>query len=386
MVTWFARWWIKDYRNYSAPEVRKAYGILCGAVGIAFNILLFLGKLLTGLFSHSIAILADAFNNLSDAGSSLVLLIGFRMAGQKPDRDHPFGHGRIEYVSGFIVAIAIIVMAWELVRTSFQRIRNPEEIVYNPIMICILVASILVKLYMFFYNYRTGRKIASTAMSATATDSISDACATGVVLVATLVSHFTGIQIDGYCGMLVGLFILYAGFSAAKDTIDPLLGQPADQEFVKRMEEIVLSHEEIQGIHDLVVHNYGPGRLMASLHAEVPADGSLVLLHEVIDEVENELFCQLGCEAVIHMDPICTQDEETLRLKKLAQQKLRQMDSAYSLHDFRMVTGPSQKKLVFDVLLPYDCKEEEKTILQNLEEAIRQECPEACLLIKFDHG
>lgn len=386
MVTWFAKWLIEDYRDYSSPEVRKRYGVLCGAVGIGLNVILFLGKFLAGVFSHSVAITADAINNLSDAGSSLVILLGFRMAGQKPDRDHPFGHGRIEYLSGLLVALAILLMAVELMRTSFDKMLHPTAIVFEPVILVILVVSIFVKLYMFFYNRRIGKKIDSAAMTATATDSISDACATSVVLVSTVIAYFTGLQIDGYCGMLVGAFIFYAGFCAARDTINPLLGQPADPEFVKKIEKIVLSFEDIQGIHDLVVHNYGPGRIMISLHAEVPADGSLVELHEVIDDAENELSLRLGCETVIHMDPICNQDEETERMKELAMKKLHQLDETLSLHDFRMVSGVAQKKLVFDVLIPYDCKREKEKLLQELETLIQEECPEACLVVKFDRG
>lgn len=386
MVTWLAKWFIQNEQDYSSPGVRQSYGVLCGAVGIGLNLLLFLGKFLAGLFSHSIAITADAINNLSDAGSSLILLLGFRMAGQKPDHDHPFGHGRIEYLSGLLVAVAILLMAVELIRTSFDKILHPSEIVCNPLVLVILAVSILVKLYMFAYNRGVGRKIDSAAMAAAATDSISDACATAVVFIATLAAHFTGLHMDGYCGMLVGLFIFYAGFSAAKDTIDPLLGQPAEEEFVNRIEEIVLSFPEVQGIHDLVVHNYGPGRVMISLHAEVSADGSLVELHEVIDEAENTLSQVLGCEAVIHMDPICNQDEETEKMKELTKEKLSQLDVTLSLHDFRMIQGPTQKKLVFDILVPYEYKDEDETLLQKLEALVQEECPEACLAVKVDRG
>lgn len=386
MVTWLAKWLIKDYKDYSSPEVRQGYGVLCGIVGIGLNVVLFLGKFLAGLFSHSIAITADAINNLSDAGSSLVVLLGFKMAGQKPDQDHPFGHGRIEYLSGLLVAVAILFMAVELIRSSFDKIWNPSVVVFDPLVLVILAVSVLVKLYMFYYNRSMGKKLDSAAMSATAIDSVSDACATGVVFASAVAARFTGLKLDGYCGVLVGLFIFYAGLCAARDTINPLLGQPADAGFVKEIETIVLSFEEIQGVHDLVVHNYGPGRIMISLHAEVPADGSLVELHEVIDDAENELTRRLGCEAVIHMDPVCNQDEETERMKALAVEKLRQLDESFSLHDFRMVSGSSQRKLVFDVLVPYECKEDDEKLLWELESLIREECPEACLVVKFDRG
>lgn len=386
MITFLANLWIKDSQNYQSAKVRQAYGMLCGGVGIALNILLFFGKFLAGILSKSIAITADAFNNLSDAGSSLIMLLGFKMAGQKADTDHPFGHGRMEYLSGLLVSVAILLMAVELIRNSFDKILHPSPITFNPLVVVILVISISVKLYMFFYNRSISRKIDSAAMAATATDSISDTCATCVVLLATLISHFTGLQIDGYCGMLVGLFIFYAGFSAAKDTIDPLLGQPAEAEFVKEIEDIVLSFEEIQGIHDLVVHNYGPGRVMISLHAEVPAEGDIIQLHDTIDTAEQRLSNELGCEAVIHMDPICTKDEETNEMKALVRRKLQQIDSSVSFHDFRMVKGPTHTNLIFDILVPYSCKKKDDDILSELERQVKEEYPNTYLVVKIDRS
>ena len=386
MVTLLANLLIKDSKNYQSAQVRQAYGVLCGAVGIGLNIVLFLGKFLAGLLSKSIAITADAFNNLSDAGSSLIMLIGFKMAGQKPDTDHPFGHGRIEYLSGLFVAIAILFMAVELIRTSFDKILHPAAIEFDVKVIIILVVSILVKLYMYLYNHNIAKKIDSTAMDATATDSISDTCSTLVVLIATFVSHFTGVQIDGICGLLVGLFIFYAGFTAAKDTIDPLLGQPAEAEFVKKIEEIVLSYEDVQGIHDLVVHNYGPGRVMISLHAEVPAEGDILNLHDTIDTAEQRLAIELGCEAVIHMDPICTTDVETTEMKKLTVEKLVQINELLTLHDFRMVKGPTHTNLIFDILVPFECKIKDDDIIRQLEEKVRKVHPNTYLVVKIDRS
>ncbi len=386
MVTILANLFIKDSKDYQSAQVRQAYGILCGSVGIGLNIILFLGKFLAGLLSKSIAITADAFNNLSDAGSSLIMLIGFKMAGQKPDTDHPFGHGRIEYLSGLFVAIAILFMAIELIRTSFDKILHPSAIEFDIKVIIILIISILVKLYMYLYNRNIAKKIDSTAMAATATDSISDSCSTLVVLIATFVSHFTGVQIDGFCGLLVGLFIFYAGFTAAKDTINPLLGQPAEVEFVKKIENIVLSYEDIQGIHDLVVHNYGPGRVMISLHAEVPAEGDILTLHDTIDTAEQRLAQELGCEAVIHMDPICTTDKETMELKALTETKLVQINELLSLHDFRVVKGPTHTNLIFDILVPFECKIQDNDIISQLEETVRMEYPNTFLVVKIDRS
>ena len=384
MINFIAKHWIPDYRNYQDKYVRQQYGILCGIAGIFLNVFLFAGKLFVGWLSHSIAIMADAFNNLSDAGSSLILLFGFRLSGQKPDPEHPFGHGRLEYVSGLIVSVIIMVMAMELMKSSGQKILHPEEVVWHTWTLVVLVISILVKLYMFTYNRSYGNKIASAAMGATALDSISDAVATFVVLVSTVVSHFTGLQIDGVCGMLVGIFIMYAGISAAKDTINPLLGQPAEDCFVERVHEIVLSRKEILGMHDLVVHNYGPGRTMLSLHAEVPVDGSLVELHEVIDEVEHQISDELGCTAVIHVDPIWAKDEETQKMKKEMEADLKLIDPSLALHDFRMVRCTGHMKLFFDIQEPYSCKIEEKELVKRLQDHVAENHPGVELVVYVD--
>ena len=384
MINFIAKHWIPDYRKYQDKRVRQQYGILCGIVGIFLNILLFVGKLFVGGLSHSIAIMADAFNNLSDAGSSLILLFGFRLAGQKPDPEHPFGHGRLEYVAGLIVSMIIMVMAVELMRSSGQKILHPEEVIWHTGTLVMLVVSILVKLYMFTYNRSYGKKIASAAMGATALDSISDAVATFVVLISTVVSHFTGLQIDGVCGMLVGIFIMYAGISAARDTINPLLGQPAEESFVERVHEIVLSRKEILGMHDLVVHNYGPGRTMLSLHAEVPGDGSLVELHEVIDEVEHQISDELDCSAVIHIDPIWAKDEETQKMKKEMEADLKLMDPSLALHDFRVVRCTGHMKLFFDIQEPYSCKIEEKELVKRLQDHVAENHPGVELVVYVD--
>lgn len=356
MVAFLSKLFIQNYQDTKQPAVRQAYGVLCGAVGIFFNLCLFAGKAAAGFLSNSIAITADAFNNLSDAGSSIITLIGFKMSGQEPDPGHPFGHGRIEYLAGLIVSGIILLMAAELIKSSVDKILHPEELTFNPVVIGILVASILVKLYMHLYNKSIARKIDSAAMMATATDSLSDTIATTAVLIATLVDHFSGLHIDGWCGVVVGLFICYAGISAAKDTIDPLLGQPPEKEFVERIEEIVLSHSEVLGLHDLIVHNYGPGRIMISLHAEVSASGDILLLHDTIDNIERQLQKELQCSAVIHMDPVVTDDEETSHLKEIMTAVVQEMSPILRLHDFRLVKGPTHTNIIFDVLVPYHFK------------------------------
>jgi len=378
LVTLLAKVFIKDEGN---PTVmRQAYGMLCGIVGILLNIFLFIGKFLAGTLSNSIAITADAFNNLSDAGSSVVTLIGFKLAGTKPDTEHPFGHGRIEYVSGLVVAAVILIMAFELVTTSIEKILHPADIEFSTVSIIILVVSILVKLYMSYYNNRIGKKIDSAAMRATATDSLSDTLSTTVVLIATVVSYFTGLKIDGYCGLLVGAFIFYAGITAAKDTLDPLLGQPPSEEFVGQIYQIVMAHDEIKGVHDLVVHDYGPGRQMISLHAEVPADADILEIHDMIDRIEYELKTTLYCEAIIHMDPI-VMDEETEKMREKVADIVARTAEGLSMHDFRMVPGQTHTNLIFDVVVPYKSQISDEEAIEKIRTEITGQIGEMYLAV-----
>ena len=354
MVTLLARFFIKEEDEKS--RVRQHYGMLCGVLGIFLNVCLFVGKFVAGQLSHSIAITADAVNNLSDAGSSFITLIGFKLAGQKPDTEHPFGHGRMEYISGLIVAAAILLMGYELAKESIGKILHPQETEFSLLVVVILLVSICVKVYMFYYNQAVAKKIDSAAMSATAKDSLSDSVATGVVLLTTVVGHYTGLHIDGYCGLLVAALIFYAGYSAAKDTLDPLLGQKASEEFEQEIEDIVMAHEEVCGIHDLFVHDYGPGRQIISLHAEVSADSDIMVIHDVIDNIENELRLKLGCDATIHMDPVVTNDSRVSETKEAVISIVKELDERLTLHDFRMVEGPSHTNLIFDVVAPFNFK------------------------------
>lgn len=384
MITLLAHLFLKNKDDISSPQTRQAYGVLCGAVGIGLNLLLFAGKFLAGTFSRSIAITADAFNNLSDAGSSVITLIGFKMAGQKADSDHPFGHGRIEYVSGFLVAVIILLMGVELIKTSFEKILHPEDLSFSPMVILILAVSIAVKCYMAYYNHKIGTKINSSAMLACTTDSLSDSIATAVVLISTLVSHFSGLHIDGFCGLLVGLFICYAGYNAAKDTINPLLGQAPTKEFVEQIQTIVMSYDGVMGIHDLIVHNYGPGRVLISLHAEVPSDGDLLTLHDMIDLIEHDLCRQLQCHAVIHMDPVCVGDEETEHLKQLVLGYLNEIDSSLTMHDFRIVKGATHTNVIFDVVVPYRFRLSDNELITLLTARIQQDNPNFFAVIEVD--
>ncbi len=374
MVTILTRLLVRDYKNTSDVKVRQAYGMLCGAIGIVLNLFLFLVKFIAGQLSASIAITADAFNNLSDAGSSIITLAGFRMAGQKPDHDHPFGHGRIEYIAGLLVAVIILLMGAELFKSSLDKIFNPTPIDASPLVLFILVLSICVKLYMFLYNRKISRKIDSAAMMATAKDSISDSISTLVVLLTTLLAFVTDIQIDGWCGILVAAFVFFTGVGAMKDTVSPLLGQPPEPGFVKKVEEIIMEYKNqgVIGIHDLVVHNYGPGRVMLSVHVEVPSSGDILVLHDMIDLIEHRLAHELNCSAVIHMDPVCVDDERTNRMKEDVAKIVNEMEGNVTFHDFRIVHGPTHTNLIFDVEVPFNYKMSDSEVVDYLKNQIRQ--------------
>lgn len=370
MITFLASLFIKDRRNYDSPAVRQAYGVLSGAVGIGLNILLFLGKWIAGTLSGSIAITADAFNNLSDAGSSIITLIGFRLSGQAPDPEHPFGHGRMEYISGLLVSVAILVMGFELIWSSFGKLRDPEPIESSALVLEILLASILVKVYMFYYNRSLSKKLDSAAMKATSVDSLSDTVATTLVLIATVISKYTGLILDGWFGILVGIFIVYTGGSTLKETIDLLIGQPPKKEFIDEIREIVLGHSLVYGVHDLIVHDYGPGRRMISLHAEVAVDGDIQDIHEQIDHIEHELQEKLNCSATIHMDPIVTDDKEVLEMKEKVEEMVQSLDENFSMHDFRMAKGPTRTNLIFDVEVPRKTSLTDNEIMNRLKEQV----------------
>ena len=372
MITILAKLFIKDYGQTGKQEVRLKYGTLSGIVGICFNIILFLIKLIAGILSGSIAIMADAFNNLSDAGSSVVTIIGFRVAGQTPDDEHPFGHGRIEYIAGLVVAMFIIIMAVELMQSSVNKIMHPAATEFSILIAAILMISISVKLYMFYYNLLLARQIDSEVIRSTATDSISDVVATTVVLLTSVFSARTGILIDGYCGIAVGIFILKEGFDAFKSTISPLLGEPPTKDFVAEIEETVMQYDGILGVHDLIVHNYGPMNIMMSLHAEVSAEGTLLEAHDLIDSIEHDLNEKYHCNCVIHMDPVSTEDPDTNQMREYVRTALEQLDANLHFHDFRIIHTKLQKKAAFDVVIPFHYSKSDEEIMQYLKEKIRE--------------
>ena len=383
MIALLARIFIRE----TDPTARRgAYGRLCAVVGICLNIVLFALKYFAGAISGSIAITADAFNNLSDAGSSVITLVGFVLAGKKPDHDHPFGHGRIEYIAGLAVSAIILVMGAELLRSSVVKIFSPEPVDSGLLPGIILLISIAVKLYMAFYNRAVGKKIDSAAVTATAADSLSDAVATTVVLASMLVSHFCGVNIDAYAGVVVALFILYTGVSSARDTVSPLLGQPPEPEFVEKVQSIVLAHPEVEGLHDLVVHDYGPGRVMISLHAEVDGRGDIFMLHDAIDNIERELHEKLGCSAVVHMDPVDISSPETKKMHEEAAKIVRELSPDITIHDFRMIPGPTHTNLVFDAVVPYSVDLTDAEAQKRISELVSERIPGCYVIVNIDRA
>ena len=372
MLKLIIKLFVKDADNTGDSKVRERYGVVLSGYGIFLNILLFAIKYIAGILSSSIAMMADAFNNLSDAGSSLISIIGFKFAGKKPDPDHPYGHGRIEYVAGLIVSLAIILMGYEIVRDSFKKILHPEDINFSYISVAILLAGVLVKLYMSFYLRHYGKLIDSAVLTATATDALSDTISTGTVILSTVLYAVFGWRLDGYSGLLVGILIILAGLKSAKETVSPLLGEPPTKEFIDKVEEIVTSYEEIQGMHDLMVHNYGPGRLIISLHAEVPDSGNINELHDVIDNAEARLSKELNCNAVIHMDPVRVGDPFTDSLKTMVKEIVSSMDEKMTIHDFRIVTGPTHTNLIFDVLVPFRVKMTDEEVILNIKKEVHK--------------
>ncbi len=386
MLTFLAKLFIPDRENYKDPTVRTRYGLVCSALGIALNVLLFIGKYIAGVLSGSVAIAADAVNNLSDAGSSLISLFGFRMASKKPDPDHPFGHGRIEYLAGLAVSVLIILMGVELARSSIAKIISPEPVKAGVLSAAILLASIAVKVYMWAYNRSVSKKINSAAMAATATDSLSDTVSTAIVLLSMLIAWLTNVNIDGWVGVLVAVFILRAGFLAAKDTISPLLGQAPDKELVGDIERIVMSSKHVCGIHDLIVHDYGPGRLIVSLHAEVDGSGDIYVLHDAIDNIERKLKQELSCLAVVHMDPIDLRDSVTAEAREAVAQAVREIDETISIHDFRMVPGTTHTNYIFDAVLPADHPLSDDMAARLIRETVSRRFPGCYAVVEIDRS
>lgn len=384
MTELLLRLFVKDYRNVEKPAVRSSIGKLAGIVGIVCNSLLFLFKLIAGLLAGSVSIIADAVNNLSDASSSLVTLIGFKLAQRPADKDHPYGHARYEYLSGFIVSALILVIGFELVKSSVEKIIYPEVVELSVLSVAVLVSSILLKLWMSLFCRSLGRLIGSATLQATSVDSRNDVISTTAVLIGCLMGHFFGLKIDGYVGLAVALFIIYSGIGIAKETISPLLGKKADEKLVKDISELVLSHNKIIGMHDLLVHDYGPGNCFASVHAELSADEDPLVCHDIIDDIERDVLEQLRVHLVIHYDPVVTDDEELNYMRKVVDSIIIDIDSCLSLHDFRMVRGAQHTTLVFDLVIPYSMEKQQFDLKQKIDEGIKSEGEQYDTVICFD--
>lgn len=372
MVELLEKIFVKDRENVENPQVREQYGMLSSGVGVCCNLVLFTVKFLLGTLTNSIAIAADAFNNLSDVGSSVVTLVGFKMASKPADKDHPFGHGRIEYLSGLAISFFILMVGVEVGKSSIEKIFHPEPVEFSIVAIIGLAASIGVKLWMAYFNQKLGRKIGSAAMEATAVDSRSDAISTTATLISVVAAAFTTLPIDGVMGTIVSVMILLAGYGAAKDTLSPLLGQKPDEELVKNLEKMMMSYEGVLGIHDLIVHDYGPSRRFASLHAEVPVNQDIMLSHDIIDTAEREIGKALNLELVIHMDPIETDNELTNEMRQIVLQNVREINPEFNIHDFRMVHGGELTNLIFDITVPIETKMENAEIQAAIEQKMKE--------------
>jgi len=376
---------IKNRDKVRDNEVRGNYAMLSTITGILINLLLSAGKIVVGIFSNSMSIVSDGLNNITDAGSSVVTLIGFKMSQKKVDKDHPWGHGRMEYISAFIVDILIILVGIELFKTSFDKILHPLMPNVSDVTIILLVIAIIAKLWLFLFYKKIAKIIDSSAIKATAYDSISDTVSTTVVLLSALIARFTGYNIDGYVSILVSCFILFTGFKAVKEIIDILLGSKPDAEYIKQIAEFTKKYPEVIGIHDIMVHDYGPGRKILSFHAEVPANSNIEKAHDVIDKLEEDLYQEFSCIATIHMDPIVIDNEEINEMKKIAEKIVKQVSQEASIHDFRITDGGERVNMIFDLLLPFDLEKQSEEIEEEIKKKIHEENEKFYAVIKVDH-
>lgn len=384
MTNFLLRRFVPDYQNTADPAVREKYGNLAGIVGIICNVLLFVGKLLAGTLCGSVSVTADAVNNLSDASSSLVTLLGFRLAARPADEKHPYGHARMEYLSGLAVAVMILVIGVELVKSSVQKILHPEAVEFSVLTAAVLTGSILLKLWMALFDRKLGRKISSAALIAAAADSRSDVIATGAVLLACVVGRLTGLMIDGWAGLLVALFILWSGVGVVKDTVDPLLGAKPDEALVRAIAYLMTSHVNILGFHDLMVHDYGPGRRFASVHAEIDHRIDPLVAHEILDEIERQAKRELHVDLVIHYDPIVTDDPEIAAVRTRVLQIMHGLDPRLSLHDFRMVSGSHHVNVIFDMVLPPEDAQTAEQLRRQIEAQLQDGKKTYHLIVTFD--
>lgn len=384
MRKYLFRTFIKDYENVKDPKVRENYGKLAGMVGIVTNLFLCVSKLAAGFLFHSIAIIADGVNNLSDTSSSIITLIGFKLSAKPEDEEHPYGHARFEYLTGLLVSILIIVLGIKLLTTSFEKVLHPDPIEFSAVTVVILVVAIGVKVWQALFNIKIGKLIQSATLKATGMDSRNDVIATSAILLSVLIGKFTGLQLDGYMGCLVALFIMWSGFQLIKETSSPLLGKAPEPELVKEIEARITSQHGVLGIHDLVVHDYGPGRIFASVHVEVDANGDLIESHDMIDNIERSISSDLKIHLVVHMDPLKTQDPLTIRLKDKISEILTSLDGVVGFHDLRVVAGYTHSSVVFDIVISPECKLTETEIKNYVEDELQLMDKTYYAVITFD--
>ena len=384
MTNLLLRLFVKDYENTESVAVHSAIGKLAGVAGIVCNLLLFLGKLTVGWLANSVSIIADAINNLSDASSSVVTLLGFKMAQQPADAEHPYGHARYEYLSGLVVAALILIIGFDLARSSFQKILHPEAVEFSVATFAVLLLSIAVKLWMAGFFRSLGNRIHSTTLQATSVDSRNDVIASTAVLLGCAAGYFFHVNIDGLIGLAVAVFILYSGVDIARETISPLLGKQADPELVEKISTLVLSHEKILGIHDLLVHDYGPGQCFATVHAELSAEEDPLECHDIIDDIERDAFDELHVHLVIHYDPVVLDDAEWNEMREIMDEIIAKIDPRLSMHDFRVVRSSRKTKLMFDLAVPYSMGEHHREIKEQIDEALEKKGRDYKTIIRFD--
>lgn len=384
MTSLLLRLFVKDYENTESVAVHSAIGRLAGFTGIICNLLLFLGKLTVGWLANSVSIIADAINNLSDASSSVVTLLGFKMAQQPADAEHPYGHARYEYLSGLVVAALILIIGFDLAKSSFQKILHPEAVEFSAATFIVLVLSIAVKLWMAGFFRSLGNRIHSTTLQATSVDSRNDVVASTAVLLGCAAGYFFHVNIDGIIGLAVAVFILYSGVDIARETISPLLGKQADPELIDRITQLVLSHEKILGIHDLLVHDYGPGQCFATVHAELSAEEDPLECHDIIDDIERDALEQMNVHLVIHYDPVVLNDEEWNTMREIMDEIIVEVDSKLSMHDFRVVRSSKKTKLMFDLAVPYSMRSRHREIKAQIDALLAERGKDYKTVISFD--
>lgn len=386
MVDFLIKKFVKNYENTQNPSVRTAYGKFSSMIGVICNAVLFAGKIIVGLISGSVSITADAVNNLSDASSSVISLLGFKLASRPADEGHPYGHGRYEYLSGLMVALFIIVIGLELLRSSIRKIMTPEKVVFSWVSAGVLVFSIALKLWMMFFNRRTGKLINSKTLIATAADSRNDVITTSAVLAAAIISNFCSVELDGWMGIAVAAFILYSGFGLVKDTIDPMLGKAPDIELVREIKKKILSYPGVLGTHDLMVHDYGPGRQFASVHVEMAAEDDVIASHDVIDNIERDFLKNDGLHMIVHFDPISTKDSQTNELRLWISEQIKHLDSRLTIHDLRIVRGTTHTNVIFDCLVPNDMEIGEKEIKRFAANIVAEKYPTYYTVVTIDRS